>query len=183
MKKIKILFIIVLTYGLFYFVSDYNRSFKSINDVLYNKEDSSNFMQIEQIIGGSECGRKAFYFFLNKENQIVGVTLDKGIFGWKFKGSSTGTGLELDIEQKLSKASTGASNDSNKFYFGLTSFDNIEKIIINDTNEATLINLEDSLTYVKDIPNTYLWYGYFKEESAIYSVQVFDKQNNLIYSQ
>ncbi|MFD0711760.1 hypothetical protein [Paenibacillus sp. GCM10027626] len=183
MKKRKILFIILLIYGLIYFVSDYNRSFKSINDVLYNEEGSSNFMQINQIIGGSEYGRKAFYFFLNKENQIVGVSLDKGIFGWKFDGSSTGTGLEIDIEQKLSMASTGASNDSNKFYFGLTSFDNLEKIIINDIHQETLKNLKESLTDVKDVPNTYLWYGYFKEESSDYVVEVFDKQNNLIHSQ
>lgn len=183
MKKKTILFIILLIYGLIYCVSDYNRSFKSINDVLYNEEGSSNSMQINQIIGGSEYGRKAFYFFLNKENQIVGVRLDKGIFGWKFNGSSTGTGLEVNIEQKLSKARTGASNDSNKFYFGLTSFKNLEKIIINDFNNATLINLEDSLTDVNDIRNTYLWYAYFKEESADYLVEVFDEQNNLIYSQ
>ncbi|MFD0617845.1 hypothetical protein ACFQZR_10270 [Paenibacillus sp. GCM10027629] len=183
MKKRKFLLIILLIYGLVYIVSDYNRSFKSINEALYNEDSSSNFMQINQIIGGSEYGRKAFYFFLNKENNIVGVRLDKGIFGWKFNGSSTGTGLEIDIKQKLSKASTGALNDSNKFYFGLTSFNNIEKIIINNTYPATLINLEDSLTYDKDIPNTYLWYGHFKEESANYFVEVFDKQNNLIHSQ
>lgn len=182
MTRIKTLFIILVIFGLIYCISDFNRSFKSIDDVLYNEERSSDFMQIKQFIGGSEYGRKAFYFFLNNENKIVGVRLDKGIFGWKFNGASTGTGLEIDIEQKLSKASAGATNDSNKFYFGLTSFDHLEKIIINNNYNATLINLKDSLTDVDDISNTYLWYGYFKEKSSDYVVEVFDKENNLIYS-
>jgi len=183
MKKRIILLIILFIYGFIYFVSDYNRSFKSITDVLYNEEVPSNFMQIKQIIGGSEYGRQAFYFFLNKENQIVGVRLDRGIFGWRFKGSSSGTGLEIDKKQILSKLGTGPTNNSNKFYFGLTSLENIGAIIINNTISASLIKLEDRLTHEKDTPNTYLWYANFKEKSANNLVEVFDKQNNLIYSE
>ena len=183
MKKIGFLLTIIIAYSVIFLVFEYKNSFKSVEEVLISKDGPSNHLEINQIIGGSEYGNKAFYFFLNNENKVVGVRLDKGLFGWKFNSATTGSGLEINIEQKLSKASASSSNDSHKFYFGLTSLRDVGKISINDTYQATLIRLEESLVNVRGIQNTYLWYGYFKDNSANYEVDVFDTENKLQFSQ
>lgn len=183
MNRIKMFLSIVLIIGTVFFITDYKNSYKTINEALYSEEKSADFMQIKKIIGGSEYGGKAFYFFLNNENKVVGVTLNKGVFGWKHSIATSGSGLEIDKKQKLSKAINNSTNDSNKFYFGLTSYNNISEIKVNETNYATLIRLDEIIENKSELQNTYLWYIHLNDDSDKYLVEIYDNEYNLVISQ
>ncbi|MEF2248380.1 MULTISPECIES: hypothetical protein [unclassified Paenibacillus] len=181
--KVRHLILIVIFFGIIYLITDYNQSYRTINEVLYSENKSNNFFSIKQIIGGSEYNKKAFYFILNDSDQVVGVSLNKGIFGWKFSRYSTGTGLEINKEQRVSKLSISSLQETYKHYFGLTSYANVQKIMINQTIEAELINLKEHLANVNDIENTYLWYANINDKANNFIVEVYDDQNKLIDSE
>lgn len=182
MNRIISLLGIVVILGFVFLLQDYQLSFKTINEALYSKENSAKFQQIKQIIGGSEYGNKAFYFFLNNDNEVVGATFKKGAFGWKNYLYVSGTGLEIDKKQKLSMAINNSTEETNKFYFGLTSYENISNITVNKTNYATLIHLDEIILDDINLQNTYLWYVNLKDNSNSYSVDIYDNENKLTYS-
>lgn len=179
------LLVFIVFYGLVFLISDYRDSYKTIDDaIIHNYKDSESVTwQIEQLIGGSEYERKALYFFLNKENNIVVVGLSKGLWGWKVNNSSTGTGLEPSVKNTFSKGDLASVNDSHHFYFGLTSFDNIGRIMINKNTNASMINLNESLNEVDELSNTYLWYTYLYDEARDHIVEVYDNHNNLVHTE
>ncbi|GIQ68031.1 hypothetical protein DUZ99_14485 [Xylanibacillus composti] len=160
----------------FYEIRHYSRS---VTDALNNKAGS----QLKEFIGGDIKANEAYLFYLDLDNQVVGTFLKKNMFGWKVRGAQTGTGLEVNKRYTLTKASVGSRYAQKKFYFGLTSIDNLGKLVINEKYRATLIDLDQQLQYPDETRNKFLWYVYFTEKSNDndYKVQVYDKQNNQIY--
>lgn len=181
-SRYKMLLVLIVILGGFYLIVDVQRSFRTIEEAIHHQfETSSRPIKINQIIGGSEYDRKAFYFVLS-DNKIYDVRLNKGLFGWWFDGATFATGLEINREYPFSVASVGSTNDLNKFYFGLTSIDHASEVLINESYQANLIRLEDGLAETEHLKNAYLWYVHFKHSGSSDTVkyEVFDKDGNLL---
>ncbi|PZD93027.1 hypothetical protein DNH61_24895 [Paenibacillus sambharensis] len=142
----------------------------------------SRVSDIQEFIGGTVEDRKAYLFYLNHSDQIVGNSMTRNFFGWKLKDSATGTGLEVDVKQTLSKAGVGPLQSKHKFYFGLVSVDNVDRILVDEQHEAKLIALDSQLPDLSE--NKFLWYVYFNDDlmEDSYKVEVFNKENEVVYS-
>ena len=180
MKRKTMLLLFAFGVGLIYLINDYRLSFDTVEEAISSKEHSTDFLEIDQMIGGTEYGNNALYFFLNKDDHIVGVSLDRGIFGWRYRGASSGSGLDITIGSTLSRNTT--TTTSHTSYFGLTSYEEVDEIIVNGSHPANLIHLEDHLDDVEDLQNSYLWYGIINEQSEDLTIEVFDKERELIHS-
>ncbi|WP_409341533.1 hypothetical protein [Paenibacillus sp. MBLB4367] len=153
---------------------DYKHSYSDIS-LAINKYEKSEGYRMKTLIGGQAFGQEAVYFYLNDRDRIVGVELEKGMFGWKVSGMSTGTGMGL-AETGLAPLSGGVIHNG-RVMFGLATLDKLDRVVVNG-KDAALLSLEAKLDD-KGAEGRYAWAVVFDDAQPSFKQEVLDKDNRI----
>ncbi|RAV21872.1 hypothetical protein [Paenibacillus contaminans] len=176
MKRLLPAAVLLVIIGSAFLIQDFRRSYPDIPEAIDRYKKTDGF-QMKTLIGGHTFGEEAVYFYVNRKDEIVGVELGKGVFGWMVRGLSTGSGMSLkEVGERHSF--TGGINTNNRIIFGLATLDESDRIIING-EDAALIPLGAHLEE-EEAKGKYAWAIVFDKRQQSYKKEIIDKDNRKI---
>ncbi|UQZ86827.1 hypothetical protein SK3146_06120 [Paenibacillus konkukensis] len=171
--------VIVLLFIAAAFLEEYKASFPRVSDAVAFDKDVSESLRVQgqELIPVYEIGSEAFYFGVNKELALVGIHAVKGLFGWKVKSRTTGTGFGL--KEPWQKPLRGGSNENNIVFFGLADATAADAVLVNG-ERAAMVRLDAYLDR-PEAKGLAVWYVKLKEKADRPVIEAVDREGNVVY--